>query len=111
VSYANKKAYLKEPVVEHLRYYAEDLVVIIDRWDEKLYLQTRLEGGDFNEYKENMENDLDTADACRDNWKLIVPGIKKTGHALFTELLKECSEEAIARLRKRVEQIRFSWAS
>jgi hypothetical protein len=90
-------------VEEHLCHYAESSDAIIDRWDEKLCLQARWESGGFDEYKEVLNDDLDTVNTCRDSWNMVIPGNGKTGHELFSELIEDCSEKAIAGLRERVE--------
>ncbi|KAB2109698.1 hypothetical protein AG0111_0g1710 [Alternaria gaisen] len=102
--YATKKAYLKDCVARYLPYYTNNPDDIIDRWQEKLLLQARENGGGFNNYKESLYDDLDTVETCRDSWDMVVQNTGKTGHSLFSELIEECSEEAIAELRKQVKQ-------
>jgi hypothetical protein len=102
--YATKKAYLKDCVAKYLPYYTNIPDDIIDRWQEKLLLQAREKGGGFDNYKENLYDDLDTVETCRDSWDMVVQNTGKTGHSLFSELIEECSEEAIAELRKQVKQ-------
>ncbi|KAF7673759.1 hypothetical protein GT037_008374 [Alternaria burnsii] len=102
--YATKKAYLKDCVAKYLPYYTNNPDNIIDRWQEKLLLQAREKGGGFDNYKESLYDDLDTVETCRDSWDMVVQNTGKTGHSLFSELIEECSEEAIAELRNRVKQ-------
>jgi hypothetical protein len=102
--YATKKAYLKDCVAKYLPYYTNNPDDIIDRWQEKLLLQAREKGGGFDNYKESLYDDLDTVETCRDSWDMVVQNTGKTGHSLFSELIEECSKEAIAELRKQVKQ-------
>ncbi|KAH8636353.1 hypothetical protein IG631_08188 [Alternaria alternata] len=102
--YATKKAYLKDCVAKYLPYYTNNPDDIINRWQEKLLLQAREKGGGFDNYKESLYDDLDTVETCRDSWDMVVQNTGKTGHSLFSELIEECSKEAIAELRKQVKQ-------
>ncbi|KAL1801513.1 hypothetical protein ACET3X_001855 [Alternaria dauci] len=103
-AYATKKGYLKDCVIIYLHQYTNNPDELIDRWQEKLLLQARAKGGGFDNYKQSLYNDLDSVEACRDNWDRVVEDIGCTGHKLFSELVEECSEEAIAELRRQVEE-------
>ncbi|KAG9188965.1 hypothetical protein G6011_05833 [Alternaria panax] len=102
--YARKKAHLKDSVAEFLPHYTKSPDDLIDRWHEKLLLLARSEGGGFKIYIDRLYDDMDIVEQCRDNWNRIVSKTGKTSHSLFSELVEDCSNEAITKLRRQVEE-------